>query len=173
MTLAVTTNPSVAAANNPAATSPELMIDVQFASDSQQLPSEAQLLLWAAAALAGRKPEAELSIRIVDAPESQQLNHQYRQKDKPTNVLSFPADFPEELDLPLLGDLVICAPVVEQEAIEQQKTLEAHWAHMIVHGVLHLLGYDHIDDEEADIMEHLETQILTAAGFPPPYDDSL
>lgn len=147
------------------------MMDVQFASDSPHLPSEKQLQLWASAALEGHKQEAELSVRIVDAEESQQLNKQYRQKDKPTNVLSFPADFPEELNLPLLGDLVICAPVVEQEAAEQDKTLEAHWAHMMVHGVLHLLGYDHIDDSDATEMESLETQILTAAGFPAPYVD--
>lgn len=149
----------------------DLIIDVQFASDSPHLPSEEQLKLWANAALENHKQEAELSVRIVDAEESQQLNHQYRQKDKPTNVLSFPADFPEELNLPLLGDLVICAPVVEQEAAEQNKTLEAHWAHMMVHGVLHLLGYDHIDDSDANEMESLETRILTAVGFPAPYAD--
>lgn len=155
--------------SSPPSQATELELDVQFASDSQQLPSETQLQIWARAALVGRRQDTELSVRIVDAAESQQLNFQYRQKDKPTNVLSFPADFPAELDLPLLGDLVICAPVVEQEAIDQQKSLEAHWAHMIVHGVLHLLGYDHIDERDADIMESLETQILTNAGLPAPY----
>jgi probable rRNA maturation factor len=147
-----------------------LVMDLQCASDSQRLPSEAQLKSWAAAALESQRPEAELSVRIVDQPESQQLNHQYRQKDKPTNVLSFPADLPEELNLPLLGDLVICAPVVEHEAIEQNKALDAHWAHMTVHGTLHLLGYDHIDDSDAQTMERLETRILTKLGFPAPYE---
>ncbi|MGH1370547.1 MAG: rRNA maturation RNase YbeY [Cellvibrionaceae bacterium] len=174
MTPAVTTNSSCAAEkranDNHSAT--DLILDVQLASDSAQLPSEEQLRLWANAALAGRKQEAELSVRIVDRDESRQLNHQYRQKDKPTNVLSFPADLPKELNLPLLGDLVICAPVVEQEAVEQHKTLHAHWAHMMVHGVLHLLGYDHIEDGEAEIMEGLETQILTDAGLPAPYGDN-
>src|SRR5690606_24067449 len=94
----------------------------------------------------------------------------YRHQDKPTNVLSFPADIPAELNLPLLGDLVICAPVVEREAMEQRKTLEAHWAHMVVHGTLHLVGYDHITEPEAEEMESLETKILTGMGFPPPYE---
>jgi len=147
-----------------------LVMDIQCASDSKTLPSEAQLKSWATAALASLQPEAELSVRIVDLQESQQLNHQYRQKDKPTNVLSFPADLPEELNLPLLGDLVICAPVVEKEALEQHKTLDAHWAHMTVHGILHLLGYDHIDDSDALTMESLETRILTTLGFPAPYE---
>ena len=84
-------------------------------------------------------------------------------------MLSFPADLPPDLDLPLLGDLVICAPVVEREAAEQGKPIEAHWAHMLVHGCLHLIGYDHIEDNDADIMEALETRILTKLGFPPPY----
>ncbi len=109
-------------------------------------------------------------MRIVDEDESQQLNGQYRQKDKPTNVLSFPADLPEELQLPLLGDLVICAPVVAREAEDQNKALDAHWAHMLVHGTLHLLGYDHIDETDATEMEALETQIITELGFAPPYE---
>ncbi len=117
--------------------------------------------------------EAEVSLYIVDEAESQELNAQYRGKDKPTNVLSFPADIPEEVGVPLLGDLVVCAPVVEREAQEQGKTLEAHWAHMLVHGSLHLLGYDHIEDDEADVMEALETEIITGLGFPAPYQDNL
>jgi probable rRNA maturation factor len=86
--------------------------------------------------------------------------------------LSFPADIPEEVGIPLLGDLVICAPVVEREAQEQQKTVDAHWAHMLVHGSLHLLGYDHIEDDEAELMEALETNIITGLGFSAPYEDS-
>lgn len=148
----------------------ELVMDIQRASDSQSLPSDQQLQQWAAAALEGHRQEAEVSVRIVDQSESQQLNHQYRGKDKPTNVLSFPADIPPELGLPLLGDLVICAPVVADEARDQQKTEEAHWAHMLVHGTLHLLGYDHIDDAEAEEMEALETRLLTEMGYPAPYE---
>ncbi|NHO65038.1 rRNA maturation RNase YbeY [Aestuariicella hydrocarbonica] len=158
----------------------DLCLDIQFASQGCDLPSEAQLQQWTLAALTQVSrhgtpqkaigEQAELSIRIVDREESQQLNHQYRQKDKPTNVLSFPADLPAELNLPLLGDLVICAPVVTEEASEQNKTLNAHWAHMLVHGTLHLLGYDHINDSDAEIMEQLETDILRELGFPPPYE---
>ncbi len=147
-----------------------LEIDLQIASQSQDLPTEPQLKAWAQAALNSRRANAELSLRIVDEDESQQLNGQYRQKDKPTNVLSFPADLPEELQLPLLGDLVICAPVVAREAEEQNKALDAHWAHMLVHGTLHLLGYDHIDETDATEMEALETQIITELGFAPPYE---
>lgn len=158
----------------------EVTLDLQLASDHQPLPSEEQLTLWAAAAIGrafalsqskqSENREAELTIRIVDEAESQNLNHTYRGKDKPTNVLSFPADLPEGIDLPLLGDLVICAPVVTQEAQQQHKTNEAHWAHMVVHGSLHLLGYDHIDDAEAEQMEQLETEILVDLGYAAPYD---
>jgi probable rRNA maturation factor len=146
-----------------------LELDVQVAIESSELPSEAQLHQWASAALQTPKGASELTVRIVDDSESQELNLRYRNKDKPTNVLSFPADLPEGIDLPLLGDLVICAPVVSKEAHEQSKTLEAHWAHMVVHGTLHLQGYDHQDDQEADEMESLETQILATMGYPDPY----
>lgn len=151
----------------------ELCIDLQLASNAPSIPSAEDFEQWAQAAVAGHRQQAELSIRVVDISESQQLNHQYRQKDKPTNVLSFPTDLPEELNIPLLGDLVICAPVVEREASEQNKPLQAHWAHMLVHGTLHLLGYDHIDDAQAEVMEALETDILTNLGFPPPYETSV
>lgn len=118
--------------------------------------------------------EVEMVIRIVEPAESRQLNHDYRGKDKPTNVLSFPFESPPELielgeELPYLGDLVICASVVEAEAAEQKKTLMAHWAHMIVHGCLHLQGYDHQDDAEAEEMESLEIEILKGLGFDSPY----
>src|SRR5690606_12322097 len=102
--------------------------------------------------------------------ESQALNLLYRGKDKPTNVLSFPCELPAGVDLPVLGDLVICQPVVNLEAAEQNKASEAHWAHMVIHGTLHLLGYDHEDDEEARVMESLETQLLTQLGYPRPYE---
>ncbi len=147
-------------------------IDIEINSQSQVLPAQALIERWIAAALEAQQlQEAEVSVYIVDEAEGQELNAQYRSKDYPTNVLSFPADLPEELDIPLLGDLVVCAPVVEREAQEQGKTLEAHWAHMLVHGSLHLLGYDHIDDAEADEMEALETHIITGLGFPAPYTE--
>lgn len=148
-----------------------LTIDIQQAStaDVSQLPSDEQFEIWVEAALQQRMNEAELSIRIVDEDESQALNLQYRGKDKSTNVLSFPCELPEGVELPLLGDLVICAQVVAREALEQGKALHAHWAHMVVHGTLHLLGYDHIDDTEAEEMEAIEIQVLLELGYPNPY----
>ena len=121
--------------------------------------------------LEGRRDEAELTIRLVDEAESQQLNREYRGKDRPTNVLSFPADLPAVVESPLLGDLVICAPVVLREAKEQGKTVEAHWAHMVVHGVLHLLGYDHQNEQEAAEMEGIEAALLKEMGYRNPYID--
>lgn len=111
----------------------------------------------------------EISIRIVDREESRTLNGQYRGKPTPTNILSFPADFPPGVDAPLLGDLAICAPVIEQEAEQQQKPPEAHWAHMVIHGTLHLLGYDHIEAGDAHKMEALEIALLDQLGYPNPY----
>ncbi|QYK04238.1 rRNA maturation RNase YbeY [Shewanella zhangzhouensis] len=149
----------------------ELALDLQFAVNPGNLPSEAEFETWVRVALGDTLDEAELTIRIVDADESQQLNRDYRGKDKPTNVLSFPFEAPPGMELPLLGDLVICASVVENEALEQHKALEAHWAHMVVHGCLHLLGYDHIEDAEAEEMEALETTLLTGLGYPDPYKE--
>lgn len=114
-------------------------------------------------------PETEITIRIVDEAESHELNLTYRGKDKPTNVLSFPFEVPEGIELPLLGDLIICRQVVEKEAQEQQISLESHWAHLAIHGTLHLLGYDHIEDAEAEEMEGLETEIMQSLGFEDPY----
>lgn len=149
-------------------------IDIEINSSSKQIPAADHIEQWIAAALASDKlAEAEVSVYIVDEEESQSLNAQYRGKDKPTNVLSFPADIPEEVGIPLLGDLVVCAPVVAREAEEQGKSLEAHWAHMLVHGTLHLLGYDHIEDDEAEAMESLETELITRMNFPAPYADIL
>ena len=147
-------------------------LDLQLATEASDLPSEAQLRRWVELALRQRTADSELTIRLVDAEEGQELNRTYRHKDYATNVLSFPAEVPDGLlDIPLLGDLVICVPVVEREAREQNKTLEAHWAHLVIHGCLHLLGYDHIDDEEAEEMEGLERQLLAELGYPDPYRD--
>ena len=147
----------------------ELCLDLQIASEGEEVPPRRQLQRWARAALEGRRAVAEISLRIVDTSESRQLNRNYRKQDKATNVLSFPADLPPELKLPLLGDLVICAAVVAREARQQGKNPQAHWAHMLVHGTLHLLGYDHELAADARIMERLETDIITGLGFPPPY----
>ena len=146
------------------------LIDIQVASESKDLPPEEDFRRWVEAALPQPKADSELTIRIVDNEESQALNRDYREKDKPTNVLSFPSELPEEVDIPLLGDLVICAPVVTTEASEQNKSLNSHWAHMVIHGTLHLLGYDHIEDNEAEEMESLETEILQKLGYPAPYE---
>ncbi|WP_163390314.1 rRNA maturation RNase YbeY [Enterovibrio norvegicus] len=145
-------------------------VDLQVATkNAENLPSEEQLQTWFEQAVKSFRKQAETTIRIVDEFESQSLNRDYRGKDKPTNVLSFPFEAPPGVELDLLGDLIICRQVVEKEAKEQNKDLFAHWAHMVVHGSLHLLGYDHIDDEEAEEMESLEISIMTALEFPDPY----
>lgn len=146
----------------------QLRIDIANAS-GKKAPSNAKIKRWIDAAIDNRRSQAEVSVRITDADEIKMLNHQYRGKDYATNVLSFPADLPAELKLPHLGDIVICAEVVEREALEQNKPSEAHWAHMVVHGTLHLLGYDHIDDADAEIMEALEIDILQRLNFANPY----
>ncbi len=133
------------------------------------VPAQSALQQWAESALFQVEQDCELSIRLVDEQESASLNLTYRNKSNSTNVLSFPFDAEIEITPMLLGDLVICVPVVEREAATQQKPLENHWAHMVVHGCLHLLGYDHIDDDEAVEMESLETQILQSLSIPDPY----
>src|SRR5690606_39092590 len=150
-----------------------LDVAVGYALPRRGLPAAVSFRKWVAAALAGRIREADLAIRLVDAKEGRALNRHYRGKDYATNVLSFPADLPEGLPegvrLPLLGDLVLCAPVVEREAREQGKPLAAHYAHLTVHGTLHLLGWDHADDVEAEAMERLEREILAGLGIDDPY----
>jgi len=150
-----------------------LELDIQNACADAAVPSEELFSQWISAALANEHDwphdSAEVCLRIVDAAEINALNLQYRGKDYATNVLSFPADLPAELNLPLLGDIVICSAVVEREAVEQHKVSNAHWAHMVIHGTLHLLGYDHIDDDEAEFMESREIEILSALNFPNPY----
>ena len=147
-------------------------VDIQTAS-ADTVPDEDDLRSWVRAALEGRMAgdSAEVSIRLVDEPEMTQLNESFRGKAGATNVLSFPADVPAGVGTALLGDIVICAPVVRREAAEQGKTLAAHWAHMTVHGSLHLLGYDHVGEEEAADMEAMETQILQQLDYDCPYSD--
>ena len=153
----------------------ELELDLQnaiSAADSQRLgvPTDARFEQWVAAALDGRLDEAQLTIRITDEAEIRELNATYRGKDKPTNVLSFPFEAPAGITVPLVGDLVICAPVVEREAREQGKDPEAHWAHMVIHGMLHLQGYDHIHDDDAEVMEGLEIRLMRQLGYNNPYE---
>lgn len=135
------------------------------------LPQRTSFTRWVAAAAAGarRRRATELSIRLVGADEGRQLNHQYRGRDYATNVLSFPAELPAGLRLPLIGDLIVCAPVVTREAADQGKSVRDHYAHLTVHGVLHLLGYDHERDADAERMEALETRILAGLGVADPY----
>ena len=147
----------------------QLDVGVSYGLPRKGLPSAASFRKWAAAAAEGRIRRADLAIRLVDAKEGRALNRHYRGKDYATNVLSFPADLPEGVDLPLLGDLVICAPVVAKEAQDQGKPLAAHYAHLTVHGVLHLLGLDHEDEREAEAMEQIEREVLAGLGLPDPY----
>jgi probable rRNA maturation factor len=147
------------------------IVDLQNVCDSKNLPTGDLFLQWVNSALnAVTKKDFELTIRLVNIEESQYLNKQYRKKDKPTNVLSFPFEVPEGIDLNLLGDLIICSQVVEQEARTQNKKLFDHWAHMVIHGCLHLLGYDHINDTDANEMEALEVSILAKLSITNPYN---
>lgn len=147
-----------------------IIVDLQLACSNKAVPEKNDFKRWAQAALSPYQKPFELTIRLVNIDESRQLNHQYRDKDKATNVLSFPFEVPDGIELDLLGDLVICVEVVEQEALEQNKNVNDHWAHMVVHGCLHLLGFDHIDDDEAEEMEALETKIITGLGLAAPYE---
>ncbi|MBZ2163028.1 rRNA maturation RNase YbeY [Alteromonas stellipolaris] len=137
---------------------------------AKAIPSAEQVEAWANAVLAAENTgEQEVTVRFTDDEESQTLNHEYRGKDKPTNVLSFPFEVPPGIEMNLLGDLVICVPVIMREAQEQDKTPTNHYAHMVIHGILHLLGYDHIDDADADIMEAKEIRILASLNIGNPY----
>lgn len=153
-----------------------IQLDLQIAcdSDTAQLPTAAQLQRWVEITLVPNRDYAELTLRIVDEAEGTELNETWRHKSGPTNVLSFPFEYPPGIDdssddLALLGDIVICAPVVAREAVAQNKSLEAHWAHLVIHGTLHLLGYDHLDSAEAEQMESLEIDFLQQLGYPNPY----
>lgn len=149
----------------------ELELGVSYALPRAGLPSAVSFRTWVTAVLQDRVKHADLALRLVDEREGCALNRHYRGKDYATNVLSFPAELPEGVQLPILGDIVLCAPVVAREAAEQGKILRHHYAHLTVHGVLHLLGFDHEDPLEAEAMEQLERDILAGLGIDDPYLD--
>ena len=145
-------------------------VDVQYAVTVDGMPEANEIRQWVLQALPEQKKASELTVRVVDEAEITALNRQYRGKEGATNVLSFPYEAIPGVASDLLGDVVICAPVVASESVAQNKPLDAHWAHMIVHGMLHLQGYDHMKDDEAELMEGLEIQILDKLGFNNPYE---
>lgn len=147
-------------------------IDIQNACEDTLPVTEEMLRHWATFSLTPYRKSAELTLRFVDEKEITHLNHVYRKKNSATNVLAFPATYPEdvELEYPLLGDVIICPAVLKQESEQLKKSLTAHWAHIVIHGVLHLLGYDHIKDDEAVVMQSIETQLLADLGFDNPYE---
>lgn len=147
------------------------IVDIQIESQSKQLPSTDQFQAWVDTVLVHDDEDSDVVIRIVDEAEMIQFNQQYRQKEGTTNILSFPFDVPDEVESSLLGDLLVCAPVIEKEALLQNKKLAHHWSHMIIHGVLHLLGYDHINDDEAQEMEALEIKMLSTIDIANPYQE--
>ncbi|MGH6884914.1 MAG: rRNA maturation RNase YbeY [Geminicoccales bacterium] len=153
-----------------------LDLTVQVACDAPGLPGQAELERWIAAVLEGRRDRAAMTVRIVGESESRELNRVWRRRDRPANVLAFragpPADLPPRWRASALGDLVVCAPIVAREAAEQDKPAAAHWAHLVVHGTLHLLGYDHTEQNEASVMEALEGEILARLGYCDPYGDA-
>lgn len=146
-------------------------LDIQCVTRCTDIPSAEQMQIWVDAVLTDSEQESEIVVRLVDEAESAELNSQYRHKLGSTNILSFPFEAPEGFDIDLLGDLVICAPLIAEEAIQQHKPLMHHWAHILIHGVLHLIGYDHIQDDEAEEMEALEIRILSTLSIDNPYLD--
>lgn len=146
-------------------------LDIQLATEFAEIPTAEMMQTWVDAVLKASEQDSEIVVRLVDEPESAELNAQYRHKTGPTNVLSFPFEAPEGFEMDLLGDLVICAPLLAQEAQQQNKALFDHWAHILIHGVLHLVGYDHLQDDEAEEMEALEIKILSTLNIDNPYLD--
>ena len=144
-------------------------VDVQYAVTVDGMPEESEIRQWVLQTLPEQKKASELTIRVVDEAEITALNRQYRGKEGATNVLSFPYEAIPGVASDLLGDVVICAPVVASESVVQNKPLDAHWAHVVIHGVLHLLGYDHHQDDEAHKMEVRETELLDSLGYANPY----
>ncbi|MCP4470699.1 MAG: rRNA maturation RNase YbeY [Gammaproteobacteria bacterium] len=147
-----------------------IILDLQNESAATSVPAARQVQQWLKAALQADYARLEQTIRVVDEPESRSLNRQFRDRDSATNVLAFPADS-ELLDYDCLGDLVICAPLVVTEAMAQGRSLDAHWAHLVIHGMLHLQGYDHHTEAQAARMEALEVEILDTLGYTNPYND--
>ncbi len=150
-------------------------IDIQHAT---QLPipfTDEQIISWASLALRDYQQQGELTVRYVDPTEMIDLNNTYRQQNKPTNVLAFPSTIPEIVDLPcpFLGDIIICPEVLAQESLELNKSPTEHWALIIIHGILHLLGYDHIEDDDTEIMQAIEVKLLAELGYANPYDEEL
>lgn len=145
-------------------------MDIQNVSGISSLPSNETIIQWAVLALDEKHKDAEITLRVVDEEEGHMLNKEWRNKNSATNVLSFPIGEPIEQAPNLLGDIVVCAPVVEKEAKTQKIDIEAHWAHLIIHGILHLQGYDHQSDDDANIMESKEIIILKKIGYANPYE---
>lgn len=147
------------------------VVDMQIACNTYLPFSEETLVQWVKTALRPYRERAELTLRFVDVEEMQSLNHAYRQQNKPTNVLAFPATYPQSiaLDYPLLGDVIICPAVLSEESIQLNTPLENHWAHIVIHGVLHLLGYDHIIEQDAQVMQQIEIELLQQLGYSNPY----
>jgi probable rRNA maturation factor len=146
-------------------------IFIQHASSETSPIDDEKLMLWGKHTLAAFCKQGEFTLRIVDTQEMIALNHNYRNINKKTNVLAFPATYPKEITLaiPFLGDVVICPNVLQEESITQQVPLEAHWAHILLHGILHLLGYDHINEDDAKEMQSIEIKLLLELGFRSPY----
>lgn len=145
-------------------------LTLQDVSECEEVPGEDDIGRWSLAALENK--DIKLTVRLVAEEEMSELNLRYRHKQGPTNVLSFPFEDPPGISSSFLGDIVICAPVVKREAAEQNKTELSHWAHMVIHGVMHLQGYDHQNEQDALDMEQRETRVMIALGFPAPYQDS-
>ena len=145
-----------------------ITLDVQIASNLSEIPEVTQFQLWANSIQL--KEETSACLRVVDEPEAKNINFKYRQIDKATNVLSFPAELPSQIDIKFLRDIVICAPVVIDEANKQAKSVDDHWAHLLIHGLLHLQGYDHIEKQDAEKMELLEIEVLKALQINNPYE---
>jgi probable rRNA maturation factor len=150
----------------------EMSVSEALEAEEGDIPDAKLIQQWADKACLG-DDQVVASVQIVNSDEMRELNRTWRGKDKPTNVLSFPMELPDEVDLKMLGDVVLCADVINAEAKQQHKPLPAHWAHMVVHGMLHLQGYDHIEDRQADAMEALEIRILNQLGFDNPYIEDL
>jgi len=155
--------------NNLKAMNKDLELTVQIATNIPNCPDTETIRNWVSLTLARDSQAAEMTVRIVDEEECAELNHRYRNKEGATNVLSFPYEAVSGSGQTLFGDIVICAPVVEREAREQNKELQSHWAHMVIHGTLHLMGYNHIEENEAETMESLERSLMDSLGYADPY----